>query len=399
MVYLTGKKIKPVKCRYKVKYFGAERKKKKIKRTILKEVLEENIRITKKAEYKKPRKKIKPGKIAVIAFSSFLIIFIFAFFNNFASIKSSLFQHKRFGFLKSKVASQPSAPELSETGTKGNSLTPSHYNTFLNESVMPLRRIFGLKVKKIVIDPGHGGEDAGAVGKLGTKEKDITLDIAKMLRDRLRKDYKYQVVLTRENDITLSLKERIEFADSYGADIFISIHVNYIPNKPLDIIETYYFGPYKDKRSLLLAERENQGTEYTVKDFKKIIRNIENTLKTQESHSLAQLIQKSLYGNISKQNKNVKNWGIKTAPFVVLLGVGVPSVLTEVTCLSNADEENKLNKKYYREKIARYLEEGIVSYLNKNIDKGDVIWNKKSPVIKKMIYSSGLISVHPAVPL
>ncbi|MCI0470056.1 MAG: N-acetylmuramoyl-L-alanine amidase, partial [Candidatus Aminicenantes bacterium] len=140
-----------------------------------------------------------------------------------------------------------------------------------------------------------------------------------------------------------------------------------IPNKPLNIIETFYFGPHTDKEALLVAEEENKGSGYSMKDFKQIIQNIGDTLKTQESNALALYIQQSLYRNISKQNDNIKNWGIKTAPFVVLLGVNVPAVLAEVTCLSNSDEERKLRKEYYREKIAQFLEEGIVSYLDKKI--------------------------------
>jgi N-acetylmuramoyl-L-alanine amidase len=274
------------------------------------------------------------------------------------------------------VNSRESDSEYKKTG--GSNLAPPQYTTFLSNLQMPLRRIFGLKVKKILIDPGHGGDDLGAVGQLGTKEKDITLDIARKLRERLRKHPGYQILMTREDDITLPLEDRIEFANYCGADLFISIHINYIPNVPISIIETYYFGPHTDKAALLLAEKENKGTEYTLKDFKEIILNIENTLKTQESRALALYIQKSLYRNISRENKNIKSWGLKTAPFIVLLGVNIPSVLTEVTCLSNADEEKKLNQEHYREKIAGYLEEGIVSYLNKNIDKGGVMWSKKS---------------------
>ena len=133
--------------------------------------------------------------------------------------------------------------------------------------------------------------------------------------------------------------DRINFANSHKSDIYISIHVNYIPNKPINTIETYCFGPNKDKRTLLLAERENQGSQLTMSDFKEIIQEIGNTMKSQESSLLALSIQKSLYGNIKKQNKDVENWGVRRAPFIVLLGVDTPSVLTEVTCLSNQQEE------------------------------------------------------------
>lgn len=345
-----------------MRFLSLARKEEKIKGAILREVYKDNMRMIGKANStQKRRKKIKPG---IIGFATLFAILIYFILTNFAFLERAISRDNQASSVKSRVTSQDSTPEFNEAD--GNNLAPSKYSTFFSESEMPLRRIFGLKVKRILIDPGHGGEDKGAVGKLGTKEKDITLDIARKLRERLIKHQGYQILLTRKEDITLSLEDRIEFANYYGADLFISIHINYIPKKPINPIETYYFGPHTDKEALLLAEKENKGTEYTLNDFKEIIQNIENTLKTQESKSLALYIQKSLYRNIRKQNKYVKNWGVKTAPFIVLLGVDIPSVLTEVTCLSNTNEEKKLNREHYREEIAGYLEEGIVSYLNKN---------------------------------
>ena len=215
---------------------------------------------------------------------------------------------------------------------------------------------------------------------MGTREKDITLDIAKKLRDRLEKNKDYQILMTREEDITLSLEDRIEFANSIKADLYISIHVNYIPSRPINAIETYYFGPHTDRASLKLAEKENMGSQYTLSDFNEIIKKIENTLKTQESILLARSIQNSLYKNIKKQNRSSVNFGTKTAPFIVLLGVDVPSILTEVTCLSNRREEEKLNNEQYREEIAGFLEEGINNYLVKNKVKREVHYAAKRDI-------------------
>ncbi|HSQ34806.1 MAG TPA: N-acetylmuramoyl-L-alanine amidase, partial [Candidatus Binatia bacterium] len=173
----------------------------------------------------------------------------------------------------------------------------------------------------------------------------------------------YQILLTRSDDVTLSLESRIEFANAQKADLFVSIHVNNIPNKPYSIIETYHFGPNADRRVLSLAEKENSGAQYAVNDFKIMIQKINNTLKYQEAKILASSIQKSLYGNIRRNNDNIYDYGVKTAPFIVLLGVDMPSVLTEVTCLSNQEEEKKLSNENYREDIARYMEEGIIHYL------------------------------------
>jgi N-acetylmuramoyl-L-alanine amidase len=173
----------------------------------------------------------------------------------------------------------------------------------------------------------------------------------------------YCVLLTRTEDETLSLESRIEFTNSHKADLYVSVHVNNIPNKPYSIIETYYFGPNTDRNSLSLAQKENSGAQYTVNDFKAMVQKINNTLKYQEAKVLALSIQKSLYGNMHRGNDNVHDYGVKPAPFIVLLGVDMPSVLTEVTCLSSQEEEKKLNNESYREDIARYMEEGIIQYL------------------------------------
>jgi len=301
----------------------------------------------------------------------FLAIFIYVFLYNSPFQHQSSLKYNQLNISQSKTP--PRNDKINLDGIKMKNPGPSQYNSLLKDSQTPLSQIFGLKVKTIIIDPGHGGEDPGAIGKSGTMEKNLTLDIAKKLKKRLIKHKKYKILLTRKEDITLSLDDRINFANSQKSDIYISIHVNYIPSKPINIIETYCFGPHKDKKILQLAERENQGSQYTLSDFNEIIRKIGNTLKSQESTRLALSIQQSLYGNIKKQNKNVENWGVRRAPFIVLLGVDTPSVLTEVTCLSNHLEEKKLNNENYREEISQYLEEGIVRYLNINHNsKGEV---------------------------
>jgi N-acetylmuramoyl-L-alanine amidase len=251
-------------------------------------------------------------------------------------------------------------------------MNPSEYAAFLHGQE-PLRKVFGLGVRTIMIDPGHGGADSGTIGKLGTLEKDITLDIAKRLKARLKKQGYSHVVLTREEDITLPLTKRVELANSDRADIFISIHLNYLPSKPINIIETYYFGPSSDAKTLKLAEQENAGSHYGLSDFREMIEKIGETVKLQESRELASSIQKHLFINSLKQTGNVQDFGVKRAPFVVLLGVNVPAVLAEVSCLSNREEEVELNTESHRENIARYLEAGILHYLS----KGEVHYEAK----------------------
>jgi len=228
-----------------------------------------------------------------------------------------------------------------------------------------LSSLFGLDVKNIVIDPGHGGRDPGAIGAKGTKEKDITLDVSIRLKKRLLRRQSYNVLLTRETDRTLSLAQRVEFAKSNKGDLFISIHVNSLPNQTLNVIETYYFGPPLNSEILRLAQRENKESHYGIGELDSIIQDIGKTLKRQESAMLAASIQESLFRNVRHHDDQVLDVGIKMAPFVVLSRIEVPSVLVEISCLTKEEEEVKLASAEYREKIASFIEEGIIRYLEK----------------------------------
>lgn len=248
------------------------------------------------------------------------------------------------------------------------------YSFVLNNDRARLSSIFGLDVQTIVIDPGHGGRDPGAIGAMGTREKDIVLDIARRLRDRLMQSGKYNVVLTRERDQTLSLAERVELVNLGRTDLFISLHVNALPQQRVNLIETYYYGPPSDEETLRLAEQENRGSGLLTKDFENMIKKIGNTFKEQESASLAAAIQHSLFTNVKKYDKNTADAGTKIAPFVVLLGVDSPSVLVEISCISKKQEELKLNLPAYREEITSFLAEGITRYLarrNLHVVKGE----------------------------
>ncbi len=354
-------------------FIRTERKTRRIKRAMLKNVFEENLRVNDREVNNTKRRNIV--LTAVVSSVALLAGITYFFINNFSYSGQQFFQYRRQGISGPKNSGLEMNVEISPARSKSGDI--AQYNTLLAEAKIPLSDLFGLKVKTIIIDPGHGGEDPGATGRLGTKEKNITLDISKRLRERLKKHKGYRILMTRSDDHTLSLDQRIEFAKSQRADLFISIHVNYIPRKPINVIETYYFGANRDRIALLLAERENQGSQYTLSDFKAIIQKIGNTLKTQESRVLARHIQNRLFRNIRQQNKESVNYGIKTAPFVVLLGVDVPSVLTEVTCLSNTQEEKKLANVSYRGEIARYLEEGIVDYLNQKYYNREVWYGTK----------------------
>ena len=251
--------------------------------------------------------------------------------------------------------------------------SPENYYGLMNTKDFNIATLFDLSVKTIVIDPGHGGRDPGAIGKNGLKEKEVTLDIARRLRNRLEKHLNYRIFMTRNDDVKLSLKDRVEFANNKGADLFISIHVNSISVVPLMVIETYFFGAKADQGTIEVAEKENQGSEYLMAEFKDMIAKISDNFKQQESETLAMCIQRNLFLNIHDQNDTAVSRGIKSAPFIVLLGTNMPSILTEVSCISSEEEEKKLAAPIYREEIASYLESGIIKYLektNKEMIKG-----------------------------
>jgi len=329
----------------------------KLRKHILRGVYEENLKIVGKGHsgISRTRPFFIRNKFIVL-----YIVTIMVFLNgNFSD--NSLFPEKELAAstMSKIVYSLPS--KTSDDAM----LTPSDYKVLLNSKDVSLSHMFGLGVRTIMIDPGHGGADSGTVGKMGIKEKDITLDIAKRLKARLLKTGHYRVFMTREDDIAVSLGKRVEIAKAAKADMFISVHLNYLPSKPINTIETYYFGPTTDDKTQKLAEQENAGSEYGLSDFKEMIEKLGDTMKLQESRELASSIQRNLFVNSKRHNGNVYDFGVKRAPFVVLLGADVPAVLAEVSCLSNSQEEKELSLESHRENLARYLEAGTIDYLNK----------------------------------
>jgi len=225
----------------------------------------------------------------------------------------------------------------------------------LNRGVLPL------SVKTIVIDPGHGGKQTGAISDSGMSEKEITLDVALRLR-RLMEKAPFEVFMTRQTDQTLPLEKRVAFANSKNADLFVSIHVNWMEPRNIRALETYFVGPSDDPATLNLARMENRESNYSFADYRRILEKIYVDARREESRRLAKSIQTELYRSLRQNNPEVEDRGVKMAPFVVLVGTQMPAILAEISCLSNEDEVKLLTDNDYKEKIALALFEGIQSY-------------------------------------
>jgi N-acetylmuramoyl-L-alanine amidase len=223
------------------------------------------------------------------------------------------------------------------------------------------RTVFPLAIKRIVIDPGHGGRQTGAISESGVTEKAITLDIGLRLR-RLMQEASFDVMMTRETDLSLPLGKRVEFANANSADIFISIHVNSVEPREMRLVETYFVGPTDDPAVIKLASMENHESGYSLSDYRRLLEQVYIDTRRDESRRLAKTTNNELYRSLSQLNPVLQNRGVKMAPFAVLVGTQMPAILVEVSCLSNEDEVKLLTSEDYREKIALAISQGIRLY-------------------------------------
>jgi N-acetylmuramoyl-L-alanine amidase len=220
----------------------------------------------------------------------------------------------------------------------------------------------GLKVRRVIIDPGHGGHDTGAIGKEGTREKDITLAISQKLADEL-KERGLEVILTRDEDKYVRLEDRAQFANESRGDLFISIHCNSATSAKLHGVETYTLNLSSDRYSIRLAARENSSTEKGISDLQFILADLATKANTGESTRLASQVQKSLVGQLTHDYSNIKDLGTKEALFYVLLGVKMPAILVETSFLSNAEEEERLGDEDYQDSVAEAIAQGVEGFL------------------------------------
>ncbi|HEX5227335.1 MAG TPA: N-acetylmuramoyl-L-alanine amidase, partial [Bryobacteraceae bacterium] len=242
------------------------------------------------------------------------------------------------------------------------------------ESAMPAKRnssgdrsmirALGLKVNRIVLDPGHGGHDTGSVGPQGLREKDLVLDVAQRLGRIIETRLGSEVIYTRNDDTFIPLEQRTEIANQAKADLFLSIHANSSPLRNAAGVETYYLNFTTSRSALDLAARENSGSQLNIYDLQGLLEKIALKDKVEESREFATRVQSSLYSLSSKTEGRSKDRGVKRAPFVVLIGASMPSVLAEIGFVSNTRDENVMRREEYRERIAEALYKGIASYAN-----------------------------------
>src|SRR5664279_3500445 len=248
----------------------------------------------------------------------------------------------------SKVAATdvPSAHEAEPTSAGERSLT----------------RALGLKIGRIVVDAGHGGHDTGTIGRNGLMEKDLVLDVALRLGRLLETRLGADVIYTRDDDTFIPLETRTALANEHQADLFISVHANSSPDPSARGIETYYLNFTSNPDALEVAARENAVSEKSIFELQDLVKKITLKEKIEESRELASDVQQSLYSGLAGKHSTLRDRGVKKAPFVVLIGANMPSILAETSFVSNPTDAAKLETPEYRDKIAESLYKGIAKY-------------------------------------
>lgn len=270
--------------------------------------------------------------------------------------------------LPRNLPATPQAGTISATSASANAprrsapATPAIAPAVVDRSPVPDRsmiRALGLKVGRIVIDPGHGGQDYGTSGASGLHEKELVLDVSKRLAKLLRENLGAEVILTRGDDSFVSLEQRTQIANEKKADLFISVHANSSPAHSASGIETFYLNFAASPGALDVASRENASSRKNVHELNDLLQKIALNAKLDESREFATRVQNAL---VVGDNSRARNRGVKRAPFIVLIGADMPAILTEIGFVSNPAEEANLRRPDYRQKIADHIFNGIAGY-------------------------------------
>jgi N-acetylmuramoyl-L-alanine amidase len=246
----------------------------------------------------------------------------------------------------------------------GSSLSPS-------EKEQGIAELDTDRITRIVIDPGHGGEDPGAIGPGGLREKDIVLSVGKKLGSILTEQPGTEVIYTRSRDVFIPLNERTEIANSKKADLFVSIHVNASPRKNTRGIETYFLNWTNDQEAIKVAARENKISlkkmEQMQGDLQVILSDLARKSKNEESMKLASNVQNAMVNTLKEKYSRIEDLGVKYALFYVLVGAEMPSILVEISFISNHEEAKRLASERYKAKVAEAIASGINSYITQSV--------------------------------
>ncbi|MGI8742933.1 MAG: N-acetylmuramoyl-L-alanine amidase [Bryobacteraceae bacterium] len=277
-------------------------------------------------------------------------------------------------FLMTKITAERARVETVDPGPSVTPLTARSVRTSLPEIGLPAKRtpqadntmvrVLGLKVRRVVIDAGHGGQDAGTTGPDGLHEKDVALDVAKRLGALIQDRLGSEVIYTRTDDTFVPLGRRTAIANEANADLFLSIHVNSSPARAAAGVETYYLSFTTSRSAMETAARENAGADQNVHDLQDLLRQIALKDKVDESREFASRIQTSLGPAAARANRSSKDRGIKKAPFVVLIGATMPAVLVEIGFITNSQDEILMRRGDHRQRLAEALYRGLSSYAN-----------------------------------
>lgn len=337
----------------------------RIKRRLLRELVDENVDLISGGPVRPVRR--RPARLARLARVGLLVVTPMVLFASTLVISGAVQPGFSAGWGEGPeraaggpVAQQAAVAGAADSAPRASLADLESLPAFLDPEPIDAS-VFPLAVRRIVLDPGHGGENLGTKTPRGLEEKLITLDVTRRV-EKLLAERGFEVLMTRREDESVTLQERARFANEQRADIFVSVHVNWLVGSRESGIETYYLGPTDDPFLTSLAARENRESGHTLAELREILDGIYADVRHDKSQELAAAIQKSMVRSLRKVNRGVRDRGVKTAPFLVLVDTKMPAVLAEVAALSNEAEAEMLEKPLYRDYIADSLAAGILAY-------------------------------------
>ena len=254
------------------------------------------------------------------------------------------------------------APKVGHRNLAGDDSGPAKAAAKTADGETSLVRALGLKINRIVIDAGHGGHDSGTLGVDGIEEKDVVLDVALRLGKMLHEGLGAEIIYTRSDDTFIPLETRTAIANKAQADLFLSIHANSSPDATARGVETYYLNFTSDATALDVAARENAVSGASIHQLSDLVKKITLKDKIAESREFAADVEGSLYAGLTKGNSGLRDRGVKKAPFVVLIGANMPSILAEISFVTNARDAEQLRDPEYRQRVAESLYAGVAKY-------------------------------------